>query len=81
MKLVSVKDRLPKENEIVIVYGEGILPWRNFSIASYESDMTSAPPWVHCEECGDINRYDDCELDAELITHWMSLPKLPLEDK
>jgi hypothetical protein len=65
---VSVKDRLPKKNELVLVNGDdGIF-------RAYCDGDLEFPSW----QCSPIGSYagDGCVFG---ITHWMPLPKPPKE--
>ncbi len=63
---ISVKDRIPKRDELVLVYGEdGVF-------RAYTDAHDKFPSW----QCSPIGSYagDGCVFG---ITHWMPLPEPP----
>lgn len=64
---ISVKDRLPKYNEVVLVYDNwlpSLEPYLNTSNYNEKDGL-----WY--DYLGDENKY------SENVTHWMPLPKPP----
>jgi len=87
MEWISVKDRLPEENQIVF----GITPQcTNNEIMVFEyqyidgaidenGNETSGWVWANCY--GDITCFAPEWDDDYEVTHWMPLPESPNEDK
>lgn len=64
MNWISVKDRLPDENDDVLIYdGNGV------SAATFDppSKFHKGRWWLDGETC----------IDMEYVTHWMPLPPAP----
>lgn len=63
MDWVKAEDALPKMNDVVVIYVQGVV-----SVGSYLGDFRSDPVWA----------YADSET-AYGVTHWMPLPDPPKE--
>ena len=67
MNWIKCSDKLPEPDEHVLVYGEdGIF-------TAYRDDNEKYPTW----NCYPVGSYASDGL-VYCITHWMSLPKLPI---
>jgi len=69
MKWVSVKDRLPEDNQSVLVYGGYIDTEPQYQIPSIDVGYYDSRKdrW---------NKNSCCNISAE-VTHWMPLPENP----
>ncbi len=66
MNWISVKERLPEDGELVLVYNA-----RDDFLAVLEHDSSEyESPW----------HGGDYWLDEDDVTHWMPLPELPKEE-
>ena len=74
MEWISVKDRLPKKNERVLVTdGKKICLHYKQSFINWE-DAKGEDLYCSCSE-----NYDRCDFREGEITHWMPLPSPPKE--
>lgn len=64
---ISVNDRLPKNGDWVLVYGDGKI---------YMAFVDQDNQW-----CVDADGYDGHIENVDWVTHWMELPKGPYEDE
>lgn len=65
MDWISVKDRLPEDDAMYLVYGRN---GYGIAFAVYYGDGE----WLICDDLTNITRF---------VTHWMPLPKPPKEEE
>ena len=64
MEWISVKDRLPEDDAMCLVYGRN---WHEIVVAIYYGDGK----WLTCYGLTNITRF---------VTHWMPMPMPPKEE-
>ena len=76
MKWISVDDRLPEENQEIVMFGRSYSMENYVSTGEFGGVHSNGPCWL--EYPGDADGCLDIMSD---VTHWMPLPEPPIEEK